>query len=182
MTRQLLLMPRELGPAGLAGLALLGLAALFAFLVLEPLRAENVSLEARVARAGRAAAAPADTAAHKVAEVYRFLEKKEEATDWLAKLHGIGAATGVQVKSASYRSQSTEGRIVRYELTLPLAGSYPQIRDFLKRAQRRERGDPSPCPVMRVLQADEGGARGVLVIGGGTVALVLIIVLIVILL
>jgi len=134
MTRQLLLMPRELGPAGLAGLALLGLAALFAFLVLEPLRAENVSLEARVARAGRAAAAPADTAAHKVAEAYRFLEKKEEATDWLAKLHGIGAAAGVQVKSASYRSQSTEGRIVRYELTLPLAGSYPQIRDFLKRA------------------------------------------------
>ena len=133
MTRQLLLMPRELGPAGLAGLALLGLAALFAFLVLEPLQAENVSLEARVARAGRAAAPP-DTAAHKVAEVYRFLEKKEEATDWLAKLHGIGAATGVQVKSASYRSQSTEGRIVRYELTLPLAGSYPQIRDFLKRA------------------------------------------------
>jgi Tfp pilus assembly protein PilO len=134
MRQQLLRMPRELGPAGLAGLALIGLAALLAFLVLEPLKADNASLEARVARAGRAAAARPDSAAHKVAEVYRYLEKKEQATDWLAKLHGIGAATGVQVKSASYRSQSTGGRIVRYELTLPLAGSYPQIREFLQRA------------------------------------------------
>jgi len=59
---------------------------------------------------------------------------QEQATDWLAKLHGIGAATGVQLKSASYRSQKTDARIVRYEMVLPVAGSYAQIREFLQRS------------------------------------------------
>ena len=62
------------------------------------------------------------------------LRRQEETTDWLAKLHGIGAATGVQLKSASYKTQKTDARIVRYEIVLPVAGSYGQIRDFLKRA------------------------------------------------
>jgi Tfp pilus assembly protein PilO len=66
--------------------------------------------------------------------VYEFLKKDEETTDWLAKLHGIGAATGVQLKSATYRTQSTDARIVRYEIALPVTGSYGQIRDFLKRS------------------------------------------------
>ena len=72
--------------------------------------------------------------AEKVGAVYQFLEKEEEVTDWLAKLHGIGAATGVQLKSASYRTQGTDARIVRYEILLPVSGSYPQVRDFLKRS------------------------------------------------
>ena len=40
----------------------------------------------------------------------------------------------MQLKSASYRTQQTDGRIVRYEIVLPVAGSYAQIRDFLKRS------------------------------------------------
>ena len=67
--------------------------------------------------------------------MHQFLKKDEEVTDWLAKLHGIGLATGVQLKSASYRTLPVEGsRIVRYEIVLPAAGSYGQLRDFLKRA------------------------------------------------
>jgi hypothetical protein len=38
------------------------------------------------------------------------------------------------MRTATYRTQPTEGRIVRYEIVLPVAGSYGQIRDFLKRA------------------------------------------------
>jgi hypothetical protein len=38
------------------------------------------------------------------------------------------------MRTATYRMQPTEGRIVRYEIVLPVAGSYGQIRDFLKRA------------------------------------------------
>jgi Tfp pilus assembly protein PilO len=81
----------------------------------------------------RAAPGPSN-AAGKVGAVYEYLQKDEEITDWLAKLHGIGTATGVQLKSANYRTQGTEGRILRYEMVLPIAGSYPQIRDFLKRS------------------------------------------------
>ena len=36
--------------------------------------------------------------------------------------------------SATYKTQSTDGRIVRTEIVLPVTGSYPHIRDFLKRS------------------------------------------------
>ena len=66
--------------------------------------------------------------------MYQHLAKEETTTDWLAKLHGIGAATGVQFRSASYKTLDAEGRLVRYEIVLPVSGSYGQIRDFMKRA------------------------------------------------
>jgi Tfp pilus assembly protein PilO len=65
---------------------------------------------------------------------YGFLESTDETTDALAKLHAIGTATGVQLQSGNYRSQKAAGRLERYELALPVSGSYAQIRDFLNRA------------------------------------------------
>jgi hypothetical protein len=121
----------HIGLAGLAAIALLAAALAFSNLVVKPLQDKSLLLQDRVSRKAPAAALPG---AEKVAAVYQFLEKPEETTDWLAKLHGIGAATGVRLKSASYRTQKTEGRIVRYEIVLPVAGSYTQIRDFLKRS------------------------------------------------
>jgi Tfp pilus assembly protein PilO len=124
-----------LGGPGLAAAALLAALAAFHFLVLRPLEARNAQLAASLSRQElRTDAGQPGSAADKVGAVYQFLRKDEEITDWLAKLHGIGAATGVQMKSANYRTHDTVARIVRYEMVLPLAGSYPQIRDFLKRA------------------------------------------------
>jgi len=134
MMRALVRLPRELGPLGIGALALIAAAAAFQALVVNPMAASNARLEEPVRRQ----AAPADAgpagAAEKIAAVYAFLRKDEQTTDWLAKLHAIGAATGLQMKSATYRTQQTDGRIVRYEIVLPVAGSYPQIRDFLSRA------------------------------------------------
>jgi hypothetical protein len=120
---------------GLAALGLIVAAAAFDVLLLERLQARNGEVQARLARQGPGgpASGPGD-AGYKVTKVYAFLQKDEATTDWLAKLHGIGAATGVQLKSASYRSEKTAGRISRYEISLPLAGSYPQIREFMQRA------------------------------------------------
>jgi len=132
MTGRLLRLRHELGALGWLSLAIIGLAAAFAFLVVKPLEQRNAALAERVAQLS--SREQPGSAAGKVASVYGFLEKPEQATDWLAKLHGIGTATGVQLKSASYKTQPTDGRIVRYEIVLPVAGSYPQIRDFLKRS------------------------------------------------
>jgi hypothetical protein len=122
---------QEIGLAGVAAVALLGVAIAFQGFVLQP-------LEERAARLGekasRLAPGAQDSAGGKVAAVYDYLKKEEDTTDWLAKLHGIGVATGLQMKSASYRTQKTEGRILRYEIVLPVEGSYPQVRDFLKRS------------------------------------------------
>lgn len=135
MIARLVRLRHDLGSLGVAGAVLLAAAAAFHFLVLAPMEAKNQLLKERLARqAPRAEPAQAGSTAGKVIAVYQFLQKEEETTDWLAKLHGIGTATGVHLKAANYRSQQTDGRIVRYEIVLPLAGSYPQIRDFLKRS------------------------------------------------
>jgi Tfp pilus assembly protein PilO len=132
---------KELGTAGLVAIALIAFALAFTGFVTRPLEAQIELLSQK----GSARTAKAQPGAEKVAAVYEFLAKPEEPTDWLAKLHGIGTATGVQIKSANYRTQPAEGRLVRTEIVLPVTGSYAQIRDFLKRSQ-------AEIPVMSIDQ------------------------------
>jgi len=107
--------------------AVLATALAFSFLVVRPLEERSRLL---VSRIQPEAAGNADA---KVAALYRYLKKEESPTDWLAKLYGIGRATGLDLQSATYTTQSS-GRIERYEIVMPVAGSYQQLRDFLKRA------------------------------------------------
>jgi Tfp pilus assembly protein PilO len=122
----------RIGFAGVAAIGLLAAALFFSNFMVKPLQEKNLSLTEAASRSGRKADSAQSGA--KVAAVYEYLRKEEDTTDWLAKLHGIGTATGVQLRSASYRTQPTDGRIVRYEIVLPVSGSYGQIRDFLKRS------------------------------------------------
>ena len=123
----------RIGIAGIAAIALLAAALLFSNFVVRPLEGRNSLLVETSARHGRKA--DAGVPGEKVAAVYAYLQKEEATTDWLAKLHGIGSATGLQLRSASYKTLPAEGRIVRYEIVLPVSGSYGQIRDFLKRTR-----------------------------------------------
>lgn len=143
----------RIGMAGVAAIGLLAAALFFSNFMVRPLEERNALL--KQSASGKAnSAAPSGA---KVAAVYAYLQKEEATTDWLAKLHGIGTATGVQMRAATYGTKPAEGRIVRYEIVLPVAGSYAQIRDFLKRAQ-------AEIPVMSIdqvtLKKDEkkGGA------------------------
>ena len=122
----------RIGVAGVAAIGLLAAALFFSNFMVKPLEQKNLSLTEAATRQGRKAESA--QSGEKVAAVYDYLRKEEDTTDWLAKLHGIGTATGIQMRTASYRTQPTEGRIVRYEIVLPVTGSYGQIRDFLKRA------------------------------------------------
>ena len=140
----------RIGIAGIAAIALLAAALLFSNFVVRPLEA-GTACWSRPRRAGRKA--DAALPGEKVAAVHAYLQKDEATTDWLAKLHGIGAATGLQLRSASYKTLPAEGRIVRYEIVLPVSGSYGQIRDFLKRAHR------DPGDVGRPAQPEAGAER-----------------------
>jgi hypothetical protein len=124
-------MRENLGMSGIAGMFLLALAIFFSNYVVHPLEQRAARLQDKASRHAPPAAVPG---AEKVAEVYAYLQKDEDTTDWLAKLHAIGTATGVQLQSASYRTQKTDARIVRYEIALPASGTYGQIRDFLNRS------------------------------------------------
>jgi type II secretion system (T2SS) protein M len=124
----------ELGDMGVAAIALFVAAALFMSLVLQPLKEKHRALAARAELAGNAPAPASSAAADKLATVYGYLAKPESTTDWLAKLYAIGRATGVELQSASYKTQGSSGRLERYEITLPLVGNYTMMREFLKRA------------------------------------------------
>jgi hypothetical protein len=125
----------ELGVTGLIALALFGAAALFFFLAVKPLEARNALVESELAQAERQApGGRAPAAGARLAAFYRYFETGEAATDWLARLSAIGASSGVQIRSADYRLQKTGTRLERYEVVLPLTGSYPQIRAFLATA------------------------------------------------
>ena len=124
----------ELGITGLAALLLFAGAGVFFALVLEPLKDKSAALQARAVSMQESAPRPGN-AADKVGAVYEYLKKPETTTDWLAKLYAIGSATGVELQSASYKTQTTPGtKLERYEIVVPLTGSYTQMRDFLKRS------------------------------------------------
>jgi hypothetical protein len=128
----------ELGPAGLAALALLAGAATFVPLALEPLEARDRLLGEQLARAARQAPARArDARAAQGAQLeafYRYFETGRDPVEWLAKLYGIGRAVGLELGAGEYRARDTGTRLERYEIVLPLAGSYSQVRAFVKNA------------------------------------------------
>ena len=134
ITEQLYRLRDELGAMGMAAIALFVAAGVFMTLVLQPLKEKNRLLAAKADMVDNRAA-PAASAGAKLAAVYDYLRKPEQTTDWLAKLYAIGHSTGVELSQASYKSQTAPGgKLERYEIVLPLTGSYTQMREFLKRA------------------------------------------------
>jgi hypothetical protein len=132
----------DLGPVGMASLALLAAALAFLFLLVRPLEARNGALEsalkselARAGQRGGSAQGSAATPAERMADFYAFFEQSQhEQADWLARLHEIAKGTGVELRSAQYRMDATGAPLGRYEISLPIDGSYAQIRGFLEKA------------------------------------------------
>ena len=126
----------ELGLLGIASLVLIACGIAFQAAVLQPLEARRSALEQRVAQGlaqGRSKHADAAPGAS-LPRFYRHFESGEDAPTQLARLHGIGKAAGLDLRSAQYRVDKSGPRIVRYEITLPLSGTYAQIRAFLTNA------------------------------------------------
>ncbi len=126
-----------LGDLALVSLGALATGLLFLALAIRPLEARLALLEGTLGtRAHRTAAASirSGTPAAKLAAFYGFFDLQEGQVDWLAKLYGSARGAGLELRSADYRLVETNGRIMRYEATLPLSGSYAQIRAFLEAA------------------------------------------------
>ena len=123
----------QLGALGMLSLLVLAAALAFAVLVVQPLEAKGRSLAARLARTQVLPDASRSSAADRLGTFYDYLAKPEQTTDWLAKLYAIGHATGVELQSATYRSEQA-GRIERTQIVLPVSGSYAQVREFLDRS------------------------------------------------
>jgi len=114
-------------------LLLLGVA-LFHVALVQPLHERREQLHAQLARQQAASPPGVAAAAAKLDGFYRLVARTQTSTDWLATLHEIADASGVVLQTATYRPLPAAGRLERYEMTLPVAGSYAQIREFVARA------------------------------------------------
>ena len=128
---------RDLGALGLASVAALGALVLFSLAFVKPLEARKARLEAESANRGQAMGAAivrvrAPGPSGQLDELYRYFDRGERTDEWLAKLYGIGSAAGLQLRAGTYRFEETRQRFNRYQIQLPVRGSYAQIRAFLE--------------------------------------------------
>jgi Tfp pilus assembly protein PilO len=127
----------ELGQTGVAGIALLGFAvALYASAIapladeLTGLRAEADDLQRRLQPgSGRGAAG---SPAEQLATFYAFFPAPQSSPDWLGRINAAAKSQGLVLRSGEYRLDRTaDQKLARYQITLPVVGSYGQIRGFV---------------------------------------------------
>lgn len=140
MNQVLARLQEELGALGIAALGLLAASALFFFVAVRPLEERILLLDRELqAAAKRGAPGYLKTASpqgrsSKLTAFYGFFESEEGKGVWLARIHGIATASGLELRSAEYRLADSPGRIERYQIMLPVVGSYAQIWTFLETA------------------------------------------------
>jgi len=132
-------------PALLAGGVLL-LCALLQFAVLVPIleevrqarvRAAHGQERARLQRAMQAQLAREDDPARQLELFYGFFDTGQSLPDALAKLHNAAAAEGIALAQGEYRLfKDNGGKMLRYQIMLPVQGPYTNIRRFVAGALR----------------------------------------------
>lgn len=163
----------RLGWPGLGGLALLGAAAVLWLGAQRPderraqqLRGDVADLRARLRSAGEGAQggsgvpkAPA-TRAGQLATFYGFFPAVASLPDWLALLNTAAARNGLVLESGDYALVAPRGeqRLARYEMTLPVKGTWPQLRGFVAEVMERI---PAAALEDVVLRRDTVGAAQV---------------------
>lgn len=125
--------PGACGAGALAGcLALYLLAVHPAQQRLETARENAGSLHERLARAGRALHDGKRPMAEQLAAFYRIFPSERDVTEWIGKIAAIAERDGLPLQQADYKAErGPTGKLVRFQMNLPLRGEYQTIRRFL---------------------------------------------------
>jgi hypothetical protein len=129
----------QFGRAGVVGIALVAFAVAFYFSAVAPLatelaglRVEADDLERRLQMGGPGAGGMKGTPAEQLATFYAFFPSPQSSPDWLGKIYAAARAKGLVLRSGEYKlERSADLKLARYQITLPVAGSYAQIRGFV---------------------------------------------------
>lgn len=129
-----------LGWPGVLGLALLvGAASVYLTVVqdrtarLAELKRESASLKSRIERAAKSGI-PETGSVEELNKFYGFFSGTT-LTEWLNKLYTAAGAQKLVLEQGEYRlSLDKTGKLARYQVTLPVKGSYLQIRQFVDQA------------------------------------------------
>ena len=129
-----------LGWPGVMGLLLLvGAAAVYLTVVqdrtarLAQLKSESASLKSRIDQAAKTGI-PETGSTEELNKFYGFFSGIT-LTEWLNKLYGAAEAQKLVLEQGEYRlSPDKSGKLARYQITLPVKGTYLQIRQFVDQA------------------------------------------------
>jgi len=100
---------------------------------LAQLRRDNASLKERIERVAKTGI-PETSDQEELAKFYGFFANTP-LSDWLNKLYAAAADNDVVLEQGEYRiTPSKNGKLSRYQITLPIKGSYLQIRKFVAEA------------------------------------------------
>lgn len=133
---------RAVGLPGVVGAAILAASLLFYGVAVLPVASESAALAREVAALDAARQPGVEGVREKpsdpvrqLAEFYSFFPKSSQAPDDLAKLHGLAAVHNVQLDQGTYRLvHDRVGKLLMYEIALPVKGDYSQLRKFMSQA------------------------------------------------
>lgn len=129
-----------------AGLLLIAAALALHGLAVRPLQQslEAVQAQPRGPREGKLERLGDDLARQEspnaqLASFYAYFSTDDRLTDSLAKVYAIARSLGLEMKRADYRLNSQPGRrLDRYQMTVPIQGSYTAIRAFVTAVLRAQ--------------------------------------------
>lgn len=99
---------------------------------LDMARHNAISLQDQIALASKALNGKARTPAEQLAEFYRIFPAERYSPQWLEKLVALAESRGLRLNEGEYKATRDKvGRLVRFQMVLPVKGEYPQIRKFL---------------------------------------------------
>ena len=68
-----------------------------------------------------------------LAAFYQFFPSERSIPDWIEKISAIAAGNGLKLRQAEYQViRDKTGRLLFYQITLPVKGSYPDLRSFIE--------------------------------------------------
>lgn len=129
----------RLGTVGRAGAGLLVLTLVFFIAAVMPQKERLKELKSKVQVMQQAqpdSAGQTKLSNNQALQVfYDFLPRSDSSPYWISELDRIAKDSGVELNSSDYRLKvEKESKLVRYEIQLPLRGTYPQIRAFIASA------------------------------------------------
>ena len=133
---------RDLDRSAMAAIALAVLALGLYALAVRPLATQAQSLRDRVAALESSAGNPRRDAepvrpATQLAVFYEQLPGVAQAPEVVRQLHAQAQRAGLVLDRGEYRPlPDASAKLVRYQIVLPVRGSYPQVRRFLAGAMR----------------------------------------------
>lgn len=130
---------RLLGWPGILGAGVLAISPAFYFSAIQPAQARleaaqrsAISLRERIESAATALQGSPLTPAEQLAEFYRVFPAENSSPQWLDRIAAAAQSRGLSLDYGEYKAtRDKSGKLVRFQMLLPLKGDYPQIRQFL---------------------------------------------------